>query len=230
MTKATSSIHILLVDDEPDILEFLAYGLNKEGYQITTAANGYEALDRARESTPDLIVLDLMMPKLDGISTYKKLRQIPDFQNVIITFLTAKDEAEVKKLTLKYGVNSYILKPIRPATFFLRIKNLLIEGGKIDTPTVRQLNISNHISLNRLTNEFVGHHRNYRLAKREFEALWLLANKPGQIFTAEEIRRHVYDKSVTDEVEVAGMMKWLHQKIGGDYIKTVAELGYKFEC
>lgn len=230
MTKATSFIHILLVDDEPDILEFLAYGLTREGYRVSTAANGFEALALARKCKPDLVVLDLMMPELDGITTYEQLRQLPNFQDVIITFLTAKDESEVKKLTQKYNVKNYILKPIRPALFFLRIKNLLIEGGKIDGAPLRQLNISNRISLNRLTNEFIAPRCHYRLTKREFEVLWLLANKPGQIFTAEEIRRHLCDKSVADELEVAGMMQWLDRKIGNKYIKTVDKLGYKFIC
>lgn len=230
MTKRNEPIRILLVDDDQDILEFLSYGLTREGYHVTTAANGLEALNLVHHTQPDLIVLDLMMPVLDGIATYQHLQRQLDFSEVIITFLTAKDEAEVKKLTQEYGVRNYILKPIRPALFFARIKNLLIEGGKIDAAPVRQLNITNRISLNRLTNEFIAPHRHYRLTKREFETLWLLANKPGQIFTAEEIRRHLYDKFVADEFEVAGMMQWLHRKIGGSYIKTVASLGYKFEC
>lgn len=230
MTRALQSFHILLVDDEPDILEFLEYGLKREGYSVSVANNGFEAIQLAKSKKPDLVVLDLMMPEMDGITTYHQLIQLPDFQDVIITFLTAKDESEVKKLTQIHGVSNYILKPIRPAIFFHRIQNLLIDGGKIKTPPLSQLYVSNNISLNRLTQEFIGRQRHYRLTKREFETLWLMAKKPGQIFTAEEIRRHLYDKSVANEMEVDGMMQWLHKKIGGQYIKSVKNLGYKFVC
>lgn len=223
-------IRILLVDDEPDILEFLEYGLKKEGYLVNTASNGDEALQIAQQSPPDLVVLDLMMPKMDGIATYQQLKQLPDFKQVIITFLTAKDETEVKRLTQTFGVTNYIIKPIRPAVFFHRIKNLLIDGGKIPSSSIPQLNITNKISLNPLTREFVSKRQHYRLTKLEFETLWLLAKKPGQIFTAEEIRRHLYDKSVADELEVEGMIQWLDKKIGGEYLKTVDNLGYKFVC
>ncbi|MEL7021381.1 MAG: response regulator transcription factor [Bacteroidota bacterium] len=230
MTKAISPIHILLVDDEPDILEFLTYGLRKEGYKVSSARNGREAVCIARTHKPDLIVLDLMMPEWDGIATYKQLKKLPNFQHVLITFLTAKDEGEVKQLSQQYNIKNYILKPVRPATFFLRIQNLLVEEGKIKGIPVRQLNVTNQISLNRLTHEFIGQQRHCKLTKREFETLWLLANKPGQIFTAEEIRRHLYDKFVTNELEVAGMISWLKQKIGGQYIQAVEEFGYKFVC
>ena len=220
---------ILLVDDEQDILEFLSYNLKKEGYDLYTANNGNEALTIAKNIIPDLIILDVMMPDMDGMETCRILRELPGLQNVMIAFLTARNEDYSQIAGFEVGADDYINKPIKPRVLISRIKALLrraegdnsekiekIESGGIKIDRERYLIIQDGIELN--------------LPKKEFELLALLASKPGKVFTRELILYSVWggDVVVGDRTIDVHIRK-LREKIGEDFIKTIKGIGYKFE-
>ena len=220
---------ILLVDDEQDILEFLSYNLKKEGYDLYTANNGNEALTIAKNVIPDLIILDVMMPDMDGMETCRVLRELPGLQNVMIAFLTARNEDYSQIAGFEVGADDYINKPIKPRVLISRIKALLrraegdnsekiekIESGGIKIDRERYLIIQDGIELN--------------LPKKEFELLALLASKPGKVFTRELILYSVWggDVVVGDRTIDVHIRK-LREKIGEDFIKTIKGIGYKFE-
>ncbi len=220
---------ILLVDDEQDILEFLSYNLKKEGYDLYTANNGNEALTIAKNVIPDLIILDVMMPDMDGMETCRILRELPGLQNVMIAFLTARNEDYSQIAGFEVGADDYINKPIKPRVLISRIKALLrraegdnsekiekIESGGIKIDRERYLIIQDGIELN--------------LPKKEFELLALLASKPGKVFTRELILYSVWggDVVVGDRTIDVHIRK-LREKIGEDFIKTIKGIGYKFE-
>lgn len=220
---------ILLVDDEQDILEFLSYNLKKEGYSVFTANNGKEAITVAKKVTPDLIILDVMMPDMDGIETCRGLREIPELKNVMIAFLTARNEDYSQIAGFDVGADDYINKPIKPRVLISRIKALLRRGtgtesnkiDKVDTGGIR-------IDRERYVIEKNGVEIN--LPKKEFELLALLASKPGKVFTREVILDLVWggDVVVGDRTIDVHIRK-LREKIGEDFIKTIKGIGYKFE-
>jgi two-component system, OmpR family, alkaline phosphatase synthesis response regulator PhoP len=222
---------ILLVDDEPDILEFLSYNLKKEGYQISTASDGRQALQVARREKPHLIILDIMMPEMDGIETCRQLRAEPIFQETLIAFLTARDEDFTQVAALDVGGDDYISKPIRPRVFISRVQALLrrLERGgnaKADQEVIELLDL-------KIDKQKVLVYRGKKaieLPKKEFEILWLLASKPGKVFTREEIFAKIWGSEVivgnrTIDVHI----RKLRENIGETYIKTLKGIGYKFE-
>ncbi|MES2138957.1 MAG: response regulator transcription factor [Bacteroidota bacterium] len=220
---------ILLVDDEQDILEFLSYNLKKEGYSVFIANNGKEAITVAKKVTPDLIILDVMMPDMDGIETCRGLREIPELKNVMIAFLTARNEDYSQIAGFDVGADDYINKPIKPRVLISRIKALLRRGtgtesnktDKVDTGGIK-------IDRERYVIEKNGVEIN--LPKKEFELLALLASKPGKVFTREVILDLVWggDVVVGDRTIDVHIRK-LREKIGEDFIKTIKGIGYKFE-
>lgn len=220
---------ILLVDDEPDILEILKYNLRKEGYEVATAGNGEEGLQRAEDFQPDLIILDIMMPVMDGVEVCRQLRAKPEFNNTIITFLTAREEDYSQIAALDTGGDDYITKPIRPRVLMSRVKALLRrnereeEGEDIRIMKIADIEIDLDQIVVRRGEERI------ELAKKEFDLLTLLASKPGKVFSRDEIFNRVWGTDVivgnrTIDVHI----RKLREKLGDHYIKTIKGIGYKF--
>lgn len=221
---------ILVVDDEPDILEFLKYNLEKEGFLVETATNGTTGLVAARRVSPDLIILDIMMPEMDGVEVCRQLRTDSRFEDTVIAFLTARDEDYSQIAALDVGGDDYINKPIRPRVLVSRVKALLRRSSrtvgqkKYEPLKVGDLIIDKErVIVERGTEKI-------ELAKKEFELLGLLASKPGKVFTREEIFNKIWGTDVivgnrTIDVHI----RKLREKLGNDYIKTIKGVGYKFE-
>ncbi|MEQ8703530.1 MAG: response regulator transcription factor [Phaeodactylibacter sp.] len=224
-------VKILIVDDEPDILDFIKYNLVKEGFEVFTASNGEDGIKTAEQIKPRLIILDIMMPKMDGVEVCRQLRSKPAFEHTIITFLTAREEDYSQIAALDVGGDDYITKPIRPRVFLSRIKALLrrSERREEEQEAPNTLSIGDLIiDRDRVTvskgEEVI------ELAKKEFELLFLLVSKPGKVFSREEIFNKVWGTDVivgnrTIDVHI----RKLREKIGDHYIKTIKGIGYKFE-
>jgi len=221
-------ITILLVDDEPDILEIVGYNLTAEGYHVLTAENGVEAVKVAKKKKPHLIILDVMMPEMDGIEACEQIRKIPDLQNTIITFLTARGEDYSQVAGFDAGADDYITKPIRPKVLVSKVKALL-RRLKEDGSSENIVKIGNLV-INRDEYKIVKDKKEIILPRKEFELLSLLASKPGKVFKREDI----LDKVWGNEVIVGGRtidvhIRKLREKIGNEYIKTAKGIGYKLE-
>lgn len=221
-------IKILLVDDEPDILEIVGYNLSQEGYNIITANNGKEAIVKAKKEKPHLIIMDVMMPEMDGIEACGNIRKIPELENTIITFLTARSEDYSQLAGFDAGADDYIAKPIKPKILVSKVKALL-RRLKEKEEKKDVLNV-NGIEINREEYKIVKEGQEIILPKKEFELFYLLATKPGKVFTREEI----LDKVWGNEVIVGGRtidvhIRKLREKLGDDFFKTIKGVGYKIE-
>lgn len=220
-------ITILLVDDEPDILEIVGYNLTQEGYVIVTAENGLQALDQAKKHRPQLIILDVMMPEMDGIEACEKLRAMPELSESVITFLTARGEDYSQLAGFEAGADDYITKPVKPKVLVSKVKALLRRFKEVqDAP--QNLKLGNLI-INREEYKIIKDKKEMVLPRKEFELLALLASKPGKVFKREEILDIVWG----NEVIVGGRtidvhIRKLREKIGDDRFKTVKGVGYKF--
>lgn len=221
---------ILLVDDEPDILEFLSYNLKKEGYNVFTANNGKEAVTVAKKETPHLIILDVMMPDMDGIETCREIRDIPGLKDVMIAFLTARSEDYSQIAGFDVGADDYINKPIKPRVLISRIKALLRRGANSDSSKSTDKVDMGGIKIDRERYLIIQDGKEINLPKKEFELLALLASKPGKVFTRDVILDKVWggDVVVGDRTIDVHIRK-LREKLGEDFIKTVKGIGYKFE-
>ncbi|HPF97346.1 MAG: response regulator transcription factor [Flavobacteriaceae bacterium] len=220
-------IKILLVDDEPDILEIVGYNLTAEGYHISTAENGIEAVKKAKKELPHLIILDVMMPEMDGIEACEQIRRIPELQETIITFLTARGEDYSQVAGFEAGADDYITKPIKPKVLVSKVKALL-RRLKEDEAVDSVVKLSG-LTINRDEYKIVLKGKEIVLPRKEFELLSLLASKPGKVFKREEI----LDKVWGNEVVVGGRtidvhIRKLREKIGDKSFKTVKGVGYKF--
>jgi two-component system, OmpR family, alkaline phosphatase synthesis response regulator PhoP len=221
-------IKILLVDDEADILEIVGYNLSQEGYQIVTAENGREAVAKARKEMPQLIIMDVMMPEMDGMEAVEAIRKIPELANVIITFLTARSEDYSQVAGFDAGADDYITKPIKPKLLVSKVKALL-RRLKEDDANSENLKVG-EIEISREEYKIIKEGAEIVLPRKEFELFYLLASKPGKVFKREEI----LDKVWGNEVIVGGRtidvhIRKLREKIGDDYFKTIKGVGYKFE-
>ena len=221
---------ILVVDDEPDILEFLSYNLEAEGFDVSVASNGVLGLEKAREVEPDLIVLDIMMPEMDGVELCRRLRADPTFDRTAITFLTARQEDYSQIAALEQGGDDYISKPIKPRVLVARIKAMLRRrSGDAAAETKNIIETDDvKIDLEGMVVERAG--KRMELPRKEFEVLNLLVSKPGKVFKREEIYRKIWGGTVivgnrTIDVHI----RKLREKMGDKYIKTVKGIGYKFE-
>ena len=219
---------ILLVDDEPDILEIIGYNLAQEEYQIFTAANGKEAIAKAKKVIPDLIIMDVMMPEMDGMEACENIRKIPELSNVLITFLTARSEDYSQVAGFEAGADDYITKPIKPKVLVSKVKALLrrLKDKEQNSDT---LNVGG-IEINREEYKIVKDNVEIVLPKKEFELFYLLASKPGKVFKRDEILDRVWG----NEVIVGGRtidvhIRKLREKIGEELFKTIKGVGYKFE-
>ncbi len=222
-------IRILLVDDEADILEIVGYNLSQEGYQISTAANGKEAVAKAKKELPHLIIMDVMMPEMDGMEATEAIRKIPELANVIITFLTARSEDYSQVAGFDAGADDYITKPIKPKLLVSKVKALLRRLKEDEGQNSETLNVGS-IEINREEYKIVKDDVEIILPRKEFELFYLLASKPGKVFKREEI----LDKVWGNEVIVGGRtidvhIRKLREKIGDDFFKTIKGVGYKFE-
>ncbi len=218
---------ILLVDDEPDILEFMKYNLKKEDYHVMTAANGKDAIQLAKKHVPDLILLDIMMPEMDGIETCKLIREIPALKETFIVFLTARSEDYSQIAGFDAGADDYVSKPIKPKLLLSRIKALL-RRKKGDT--VERRFTAGDIEIDRDQYVVLVKGVSMDLPRKEFELLSLLAAKPGRVFTRDEILRAVWGNDVfVGDRTIDVHIRKIREKIGEDSIKTVKGIGYKFE-
>lgn len=223
-----SRYKILAVDDEPDILEIISYNLNKEGYEVLTASNGADAIRMAREQKPDLIILDIMMPKMDGIETCRQIREIDKLKNTFVVFLTARDEEFVEIMGFSAGADDYISKPIKPRALLSRINAILRRSGGKEEVVQPKIQV-NDLSIDRETYMVTKGKEQIVLAKKEFELLFLLASKPGKVFSRDMILEQIWGNDVvvinrTIDVHI----RKLREKVGEDYIQTVKGVGYKF--
>jgi two-component system alkaline phosphatase synthesis response regulator PhoP len=218
---------ILLVDDEPDILEFLGYNLTKEGYTIFKASNGKEALKIATEAKPHLIILDIMMPEMDGIETCREMKQIPALKKSIIAFLTARNEDYSQIAGFDAGADDYIAKPIKPRVFISRIKALL-RRFSVSENTGDQINVGSLI-IDRERYMVIRHNQEIILPKKEFELLWLLASKVNKVFTREEIYSAIWGNVVVGDRTIDVHVRKIRERLKIENIKTIKGVGYKFE-
>lgn len=219
---------ILVVDDELDIVEFISYNLRSKGYQTATAADGIEAIRKAKEFKPDLILLDVMMPNKDGMQTIRELRQTPGFESIAIIFLTALSDEKSEIEGLNLGADDYIAKPIKPELLLTRIAAAL-RRTKPDEDKEQKLTFGDlEINKTKFTVTYQG--REILLAKKEFELLLLLASKPGRVFLRNEILQRVWGTDViVGDRTIDVHIRKIRQKIGIDLITTVKGVGYKFE-
>ncbi len=219
-------ITILLVDDEPDILEIVRYNLTSEGYNVVTAENGLDGISQAKKHKPQLIILDVMMPKMDGIEACEKIRKIPELSETVIAFLTARGEDYSQMAGFDAGADDYITKPIKPKILVSKVKALLRrfkEGDEGD-----KIKLGNLV-INREEYKIVLGKEEMVLPRKEFELLALLASKPGKVFKREDILDTIWG----NEVIVGGRtidvhIRKLREKIGDEKFKTVKGVGYKF--
>lgn len=221
---------ILLVDDEPDILDFLSYNLKKEGYTVFTANNGAEGLEIARREKPHLIVLDVMMPEMDGIETCRQLKDIPELNNTIITFLTARNEEYTQITGFDVGADDFITKPIKPRVFISRVKALLrrYKSGS-ETPVKTTIDLG-AIKIDTEKHIVYKNDTPIELPRKEFSLLLLLSSKPGKVFKREVILDTVWgDDVVVGDRTIDVHIRKLREKLGEEFIKTVKGIGYKFE-
>lgn len=225
-----SKTRILIVDDEPDIIEILRYNLEKENYEVFTAMQGEDAIRVAEECNPHLIVLDIMMPQMDGVEVCRVLRGKDTFKNTIITFLTARDEDYSHIAALDVGGDDYITKPIRPRVFISRVRALLRRLERTNNEESPEIIEVGNLTVDKERVSVLKDNQEIELAKKEFELLYLLVSKPGKVFSREEIFNKVWGTDVivgnrTIDVHI----RKLREKIGDTYIKTIKGIGYKFE-
>jgi two-component system alkaline phosphatase synthesis response regulator PhoP len=228
MSNATKQ-KILIVDDEPDILELIEYNLKKEGYQVFLARNGQEAVAEAKRSLPDLIVLDIMMPKMDGIEACRIMRTMPEFKNTFMVFLTARSEEYSEIAGFNVGADDYIAKPIKPRALVSRINAILRRNAPADDVTENKLEIGDLV-IDR--EAYLVYKRGVKvvLAKKEFELLYLLASKPGKVYTREVILKNIWEDSVVVTNRTIDVhIRKLREKLGDDVVATVKGVGYKFD-
>lgn len=225
---------ILLVDDEVDILEFISYNLEKEGFKVYTAQNGIEAIKIAEKVLPDLIILDVMMPEMDGIAACEEIRKIPTLQSTMIAFLTARGEDYSQIAGFEAGADDYITKPIRPKVLVSRVKALLKRTSAPGTPQAVVVENANTITIGNIVIDkerylILKDGVEMILPRKEFELLSLLVSKPGKVFTREEIYYSVWgDNVVVGDRTIDVHIRKLREKIGNDHIKTLKGIGYKF--
>jgi len=214
-----------LVDDEPDILEILSYPLKNESFQVYTANNGLEAIKLAKDIQPHLIVLDVMMPEMDGIEACEIIRKDPKINNTLITFLSARGEDYSKIAGFSAGADDYITKPIKPKVLVSKVKSLLRRISIKKSDLIK----SKSLTIDRLGYKVIANNNDIFLPRKEFELLFLLASEPGKVFKRNFILDSVWGKDVVvGDRTIDVHMRKLREKIGNHYFKTVKGVGYKF--
>ena len=223
-----SSFKILCVDDEPDILEILKYNLSNEGYNVSTAKDGELAIKKANESIPNLIIMDVMMPNMDGIEACEILRKDQKFNDTIIMFLTARGEDFSHLAAYEAGADDYVTKPVKPKVLLSKVKSLLRRSKKVLDSEINQIEFEN-IKIDRETYRVYVSGESINLPRKEFELLYLLASKPDKVFKREKIMEKVWGgEVVVGDRTIDVHIRKLREKIGDKFFKTVKGVGYKF--
>lgn len=218
---------VLVVDDEEPILELLKYNLEKNGYEVKTALDGAKAVDIAKKFIPDLVLLDIMMPKMDGVETCRQLRDLPELQKMFIVFLTARSEEYSEVAAFDIGADDYITKPIKPRALMSRLSALFRRESKKSTPanTITMGDLT--IDRGSYTVSVSGNEIN--LPKKEFELLYFLAQNPNKVFSREDLLQNIWGTDVYVLARTVDVhIRKVREKIGEDYIVTVKGVGYKF--
>jgi|TARA_B100000795_G_scaffold174340_1_gene131622 two-component system alkaline phosphatase synthesis response regulator PhoP len=221
-----SDIKILMVDDEEDILEFLSYNLKKEGYNILTANNGKSGLELAKNHLPDLIMLDVMMPEMDGIELCEQLRLVPLLEDVLILFLSARGEDYSELAGFSAGADDYITKPIKPKLLVSRVNAIL--KRKLKKISSKIISIGD-ININKENHTLIYSGKEIYLARKEFNLLYLLMSIPGKVFSREEIIAKVWNETIVGDRTIDVHVRKIREKIGSQHIKTIKGIGYKFD-
>ena len=225
-----SEIVILLVDDEPDILEFMEYNLRKEGYTVLTGKNGKEAVEISKKEKPHLIIMDIMMPVMDGIEACRQIRELPSQKNVIIAFLTARNEEYSQVAGFDVGADDYISKPVKPRIMISRIKALLRRLNGTDSTTNNGALTIGNLVIDREKYMVFKDSEAISLPRKEFELLSLLTTKPGKVFTREDILHRVWGSEIiVGDRTIDVHIRKIREKLGDDSIKTIKGIGYKFD-
>lgn len=218
---------VLVVDDEEPILELLKYNLEKGGYDVKTASDGSKAVEIARKFTPDLVLLDIMMPKMDGVETCRLIREIPEMQKSFVVFLTARSEEYSEVAAFDVGADDYITKPIKPRALMSRISALFRRETKKAAP-VSLITIGDLV-IDRTSYTIKVKDREITLPKKEFELLYFLAHNPNKVFTREDLLQNIWGSDVYVLARTVDVhIRKVREKIGEDYITTVKGVGYKF--
>lgn len=221
---------ILLVDDEPDILDFLGYNLRLEGYQVHTSNNGKDGLAKAMEVIPHLIVLDVMMPEMDGIEACREIRQVPLLKNTIVIFLTARGEDYSQIAGFEAGADDFVTKPVKPRVLVSRIKALLRRYKDEPGMEAGQPVVLNELIIDREKYVVIKDGKEYNLPRKEFELLSLLASKPNRVFSREEILSSIWGNDViVGDRTIDVHVRKIREKLGTLNIKTIKGVGYKYE-
>ena len=220
-------IKILLVDDEPDVIEIIRYNLDQEGYKIYTASDGKEALKKAKKKIPHLIIMDVMMPNIDGIEACEQLRNDVSFNETIIMFLTARGEDYSQVAALEAGADDYVTKPIKPKIIVSKVKALL-RRLKNEEPSQEKIQLGKLI-IDRDKYEVTHMGKSFSMPRKEFELLYLLASKPDKVIKREKIMEIVWGSEVVvGDRTIDVHIRKLREKVGDKYFKTVKGVGYKF--
>ena len=223
-----SDIKILCVDDEPDILEILKYNLSNEGYNVSTAKDGVSAIKKANDTKPNLIIMDVMMPNMDGIEACEKLRNDIKFNDTIIMFLTARGEDYSHVAAYEAGADDYVTKPVKPKVLLSKVKGILRRSNKKIEPENNIIEFEN-IKIDREAYKVYVSGQSLSLPRKEFELLYLLASKPDKVFKREKIMEKVWGgEVVVGDRTIDVHIRKLREKIGDKYFKTVKGVGYKF--
>ena len=219
------SYKVLLVDDEKDILEFLSYNLRKESFTVRTALNGKLAIKEAKKFKPDLIIMDVMMPEMDGIQLCQELRSIKQLDNTFIVFLTARSEEYSELSGFTAGADDYITKPIKPKLLISRINAILRRhNNNEDSLDI----LIEDLSISKSNFQLFKGSEEIKLAKKEFLLLYYLMTIPGEVFSREEIISEVWDVSFVGARTIDVHVRKIREKLGDRYIKTIKGVGYKF--
>ena len=223
-----SDIRILCVDDEPDILEILKYNLSNEGYNVSTAKDGVSAIKKANDSKPNLLIMDVMMPNMDGIEACEKLRNDLKFNDTIIMFLTARGEDYSHVAAYEAGADDYVTKPVKPKVLLSKVKGLLRRSNKKIELENNEIELEN-IKIDRESYKVYVSGQSLSLPRKEFELLYLLASKPDKVSKREKIMEKVWGgEVVVGDRTIDVHIRKLREKIGDKYFKTVKGVGYKF--
>lgn len=217
---------ILIVDDEQDILEFLKYNLKKENIEVFTANNGIDGLEIAKKHSPDLIILDVMMPKMDGIEVCEQIRSIEKLNQTLVLFLTARSEEYSELAGFSAGADDYVTKPIKPKLLISRVKALLKRKRSADVST--RIKIGN-IDIDKEKHKLNYNDKEIILARKEFNLLYFLMTIPGKVFTREEIINNIWKDSVVGDRTIDVHIRKIREKIGKHHIRTIKGVGYKFD-
>lgn len=216
---------VLVVDDEPDILELLVYNLEKEGYEVETAANGIEAIEVAKRFLPGLIVMDIMMPKMDGIEAAHQIKKLAEFKNVYLLFLTARSEEYSEVAAFELGADDYIAKPIKPRALMSRI-NAVFRRERAKVEVTELLTVAG-MTINKRNYSVLLHDKTLVLPKKEFELLFFLAQSPEKVFGRDELLHKIWGADIyVLERTVDVHIRKLREKLGEGFIKTLKGVGY----